>query len=246
MKNIPSLAGALLLVCGATSTVSAQLGIGLRAGPLVSKESFDPDNTVNEIVSEDNLTGFTVGVPIEIALNPIITLQPEINYQFKRSSFVNRFDYQGARATQEFERKLHNLEIPLLLKLGYTTESFTLAGLVGPSFGYAFSGSQTYSDYLDATGTALGKTTPGEGDLVFSGTTRDRVEWSGVLGGQFGLPALGGKMILDGRYMFGLNELKDGGDVSVNDNVSNIKDSFTSKSQGFSITLGYMLTLGDY
>lgn len=249
--TLPYLTAAALAV-GTLATAEAQIGIGLRGGILTTSEKIDDfddaSDTSAEVFDESNVTGWTIGIPIEIAISNVFSIQPELNFQARGTEFTQLstrgFGVGGAdvRVLQDFEQDINYLEIPLLFKLGYTTEKFTVAAVAGPSVSFALSGERTFSNYrLESEGTAIGPDIAQTVDIDFDRDGRKRVDFGGHLGAQFGIPAGPGKIMLDGRYQVGFTNLNDGND----DNNTDI-DDYDATEQGFSLTLGYMITLGDY
>lgn len=236
-------AGALAL--GTLATAEAQIGIGLRGGILTTSASFDDDETTTEVLEEENVTGYTIGIPIEIAVSNVFSLQPEINFQRRGTSVINRFDSDdGQPLSQSIDRDINFLEIPFLVKLGYTTESFTVAAVAGPSWSYALGGTTTAGNVVDNTESIFGDPVEGEYDIDFDEEGYNRSQWGGHVGLQGGIPAGPGKIILDARYQFAftdINEADDNVDLDYSD-----ADTYNTRERGFSATLGYMLTLGDY
>ncbi len=212
-----------------TSVASAQIGIGLRAGVLSSGSVINEIEDDNETeLDTDNVTGFIISVPVEIALSNIFSVQPEVNYLRRGYKFPEDLD----NGVQENQTTYNVLEIPVLAKLGYTTENFTAALTFGPAFQYLLSG-QFESQDLD---TPVGSVEGVKVDLDFDDPIFEDIEranFYGQAGLQFGIPAGGGKIIIDGRYRFSIND-QDGSDEQ------EIRD------RGLSATLGYMVTLGDY
>ena len=244
MKKILSTLSVAACLAAATTVAQAQIGIGFRAGILTTREVFNDDESDVTVVDDESVTGYMFGVPIEIGLSKVFSLQPEINFQRRGSSKVNEFNFGSfGRTRQSIERHVNYLDIPLLFKLGYISERFSLAAVAGPSFSYALGGTTEVSDYIvvGSGQPAAGGTVAGEYDIDFDQEGTRRAEFGGHLGGQLGVPLGGGKVILDGRYQFGFTNLNDGRD-SNNDQFSD----YETRSRGLSFTLGYMLTLGDY
>lgn len=236
-------AGALAL--GTAATASAQIGIGLRGGILTTSASFDDDDSSTEVFDEENVTGYTIGIPIEIAVSNVFSLQPEVNFQRRGTSVLNRFDSEdGQPLSQSIDRDINFLEIPVLVKLGYTTESFTVAAVAGPSWSYALGGTTSAGNVVDDADAIFGDAVEGEYDIDFDREGYNRSQWGGHVGLQGGIPAGPGKIILDARYQFAFTNLNDGDD-DIETDFGNT-DTYDTRERGFSATLGYMITLGDY
>ena len=239
----PALAAALAF--GTLATAEAQIGIGLRAGILSTTASFDDDDSRTEVLDDENVTGYTVGIPIEIAVSNVFSLQPEVNFQRRGTNTLNVFrDADGVDLEQSIERDIDFLEIPLLVKLGYTTESFTVAAVAGPSWSYALGGTTTAGDVLERATGEIADAVDGDYDIDFDREGYNRSQWGGHVGLQGGIPAGPGKILLDARYQFAFTNLNDGAD-DIETDFSDA-DTYDTRERGISATLGYMITLGDY
>ena len=184
MKQIFFLALALCL----STTMFAQIGVGIRAGATFSNVNFDAEGLD---IQYDSRTGFVVGVPVEVRLPGPLGLQVELNY----SQFGSKFEQDlGTLGNINVESVSNYLNIPVLLKVGKVGESFELSALAGPSFGYALTAKTISNDV--------------EEDVEW--TDEDvRSNIGFVLGAQGGLPVGPGKVTLDARYNLGLNDLDD-------------------------------------
>jgi len=240
--NSSTLYTALLLVFSLSCAEAyAQIGVGFRAGILTNKEAFDDDNSNTTVINDETVTGYTFGIPVEVALSKVFSIQPEVNFQRRGTNKVNQFNIGPNSIQQSIERNINYLEIPLLFKLGYTTESFTVAAVAGPTFSYAVSGTTTAGDRVSAGDGIVIEQTAGDYDIDFDQEGLKRADFGAHLGAQFGIPAGPGKILLDARYQLGFTNLNDGND----DNNTNFED-YETRSRGYSATLGYMLTFGNY
>lgn len=235
----------LFLAFFLVSTVTAQIGVGFRAGILSSNVIVNDDDSSAKIANKESVTGYTFGIPIEIAVSKIFSIQPEVNFQQRGTDKTNRFDITGLGGStsvqQDIRREINYLEIPLLFKLGYTTEKFTAAAVAGPTFSYALSGTTIAGNQVTTAGGVTVTETAGEYDIDFDREGLKRADFGAHIGIQGGIPAGPGKIILDARYQVGFTNLNDGN----NENNTNIED-YESKAQGYSLTAGYMLTFGNY
>ena len=221
-----------------TGSASAQIGIGVQAGVLSSGSVIDRiENDNEEEIDTDNITGFTIGIPVEIAISNVFSLQPEINYL--RRGYDIPADLE--RGVLENQTTYDVLEVPVLGKLGYTTENFTIAATFGPSFQYLLAG-QVEVPEIDAGPIMFdgGEIDVDFDDPIFEDLDRGNIY--GIVGLQLVLPIGFGKFLIDGRYRFALSDEEQGATFTgADDTVTlNIRD------RGLSLTAGIMVTLGDY
>jgi len=238
MRLLTTLVFALFIAC----TASAQIGVGFRAGIISSNNKLEDDNSNTKISSQETITGYTFGIPIEIAVSKVFSLQPEFNFQQRGTDKNNRFFQDGfIEVEQTLRREINYLEIPLLMKLGYTTENFTVAAVAGPTFSYAINGTTVAGDQIVTSTGSVQRMTAGEYDIDFDREGLKRADFGAHIGLQGGIPAGSGKIIIDARYQVGFTNLNDGND----NNNTNIED-YESKAQGYSLTAGYLWTFGNY
>lgn len=218
MKLRTNLFTALALTIAGTHLAQAQIGIGIQGGYLSTKAKIENKVDNTDDVS-DAVTGYTVGIPIEISLGEAFAIQPEINY-------LRRGYNSFGSGNNKVETFYNVLEIPLLAKLGYVSDNFSLAAVLGPSFQYTMSG--------QTKGTLLGVdfNEKIKGDDFDSGDI-NRSNFFGIGGLQLGVPIGIGKFVVDGRYRFQLNDENGGDDINV-------------RGRGVSATAGLIFTLGDY
>lgn len=218
MKLRSNLLAALALVLAGTQIAEAQIGIGIQGGYLSSKARIENNSGSFDEVT-DAVTGYTVGIPIEFSIAKAIALQAEVNYL--RRGYTSVALNPNNNGTEFYNNVL---EIPLLVKVGYVGDKFTLAGVAGPAFNY--------------TTSAKAKNVPvlGDIDIDFDSPDYDDINRSnfyGIAGVQLGVPIGIGKFVVDGRYRFQLNDENGGEDLNV-------------RGRGVSATAGLIFTLGDY
>ncbi len=222
MKLRFNLLAALAMIVAGTQLAQAQIGIGIQGGYLSSKAKIE--NEANDDGGEvsDAISGYTIGIPVEISLGDAFAIQVEGNYL--RRGYNNSTEVAGVNFSQEFYYNV--IEIPVLAKLGYVTERFSIAGVAGPAFNYTAS--------AKAKGSAGGINS--EVDIDFDDPNYDDINRSnfyGIAGVQLGVPIGIGKFVVDGRYRFQLNDEDGGDDINV-------------RGRGVSATAGLIFTLGDY
>ena len=214
-KNILS----SLVLLALPSLLAAQIGIGVQGGFLSSRAKIENTSGTSSEEVSDAITGYTVGIPVELSLGNAFALQTGVNY-------LRRGYNNASVANNSIETYYNTFEIPLLGKVGYVGEAFTLAGVFGPSYQYTTSAT-IESDIAGVVN---------EFEVEFDDARFDNIKRSnlfGNLGVQLGLPIGIGKIIVDGRYKFQLNDEDGGDDVEI-------------RGRGIAATAGILVTLGDY
>lgn len=119
MKNINKIITLLLLTLGSSSVINAQTTtktttsetkIGVKGGLNMS------NLYTNEVEDENVLTGFNVGLFIEMPLTSTISLQPEFLYTTKGSE--QKYNNAITQGTAKF--RLNYIEVPLMVKAKLT------------------------------------------------------------------------------------------------------------------------------
>ncbi len=208
---------ALAMTVAGTQLAQAQIGIGIQGGYLSSKARVENNSDDFDEVT-DAVTGYTIGIPIEISLAKAVAVQAEVNYL--RRGYTRQALNPNNNGIEFYNNVL---EIPLLLKVGYIGDKFSLAGVAGPAFNY------TTSSKLEGLPT-------GDIDIDFDSPDFDDINRSnfyGIVGAQLGVPIGIGKFVVDGRYRFQLND-------EIN------TENLTVNGRGVSATAGLIFTLGDY
>ena len=202
------------------ASASAQIGIGIQGGFINSNATYESvlNGTTSELNTE-SITGWTVGIPLELSLSKLFALQPELNLLRRGYDF-------GGGVLGEGGVEYTVVSIPVLAKLGYVGDAFTAAAVFGPAFQYVASGSAR----------AIVGGVESTADIDFgSGFYEDfnRTAVYGIVGAQAGIPLGFGKLVVDPRYRFQLND-EDG------------RDNIEVRGRGFSVTAGLIFTLGSY
>ena len=209
----------LALASAALTVAQAQIGIGIQGGFINSNATYeDVRNTNANEFDTEAITAWTVGIPLEISLGKAFALQPELNLLRRGYDFGDGPVQGGVEYTV--------VSIPVLGKLGYVGDAFTAAAVFGPAFQYVASGSaRSVVGGIESTA-----------DIDFDSALYDdfnRTAVYGILGAQLGIPVGFGKLVVDPRYRFQLNDEDGADDVEV-------------RGRGFSATAGLIFTLGNY
>jgi hypothetical protein len=208
MKNLKRLSLLLALALIACQ-VQAQFAIGLRAGANFANETIDP---IDEDVDLKSITALNAAVVFEIGLGESFAIQPELALIQKGSKTVDDV------LNEDLELKFTNIEVPVLLKFRFGSESFKAFITAGPTFGYLASGKYTFGDESETL----------EGD---DWDDINRLEIGASVGAGIGFGVGPGTLFLDGRYLLGLSDL----DKTDDSKVTN---------KGIGLSLGYLIPLG--
>ena len=215
MKNIRllSLFTALLL----TFTATAQISVGVRVGANFANQDFEAEGLS---ISPDGITGLSFAVPVEIGITESFSVQPELVYIQKGSSFD--FEFYGYTTKQE--TTINYFEIPILAKYKFVTEPVQAYIAAGPVIGFGLGG--TISAEVNGQ--------KEEEDIDFERDGLKKSDFGLSIGAGVGFGAGPGQVVVDLRYILGLSniaDLEDGEDGSI-------------KNRGFGIGVGYMFPIG--
>ena len=205
----------------------AQIGIGFQGGFLSSTQTGKQIiNGESQNFNSDNIIGYVVGIPLEIGVSKLFALQTELNF------LTRGYKEDGAGLVPSTSVSYNVLELPVLAKIGYTSDKFSLAAVVGPSFQYIASGRAK----IEAFNNGIITIEASENNINFDQMIYEdinRTNIYGIAGVQLGVPIGFGKFVVDGRYRF-----------SISDEDSS--DDFEVKGRGVSATAGLLITLGNY
>lgn len=219
---------AFILALFVSIQAQAQIGIGFRGGVLTSNQTVkDISNGQEEEFDSDNITGYMVGIPIEFGVSNIFAFQTEINYL--KQGYRTSDDLVGA---PQAKFTYDVLEIPILAKIGWTSEKISFAAVIGPSFQYIASGRAE----VEAFDGGFFTIEASDEKIDFSQSLYEDITRTNIYGHagiQLGAPVAGGKFVFDARYRFAVSDQSSSDDVEI-------------KGRGASATLGYIMTFGNY
>jgi hypothetical protein len=195
-----------------TTSVFAQLSVGFRAGVNIANQTFEQDGVE---ISPDSRLGITAAGLVEIPVSGGFSIQPEIAFVQKGLKF--KFDFLGT--TEEVETILNHIDVPILAKYNFGSETVGAFVAAGPTFGYAISGKSKAN---------------GEEDKFDDGDWEGykRFEIGASLGAGVGANVGSGMLFLDVRYLLSLTNLAE-------------EEGFTAKNKGISLSVGYKFPLGN-
>lgn len=221
MKRILS----ALLFLAFMNTLSAQKILGLRAGINIS--NWATENLLEEDSETNSIFGYQTGLLAEFNINERLAFQPEILYIQKGLGF--KLEDFGFGTASENEFVLNYLEIPMLLKIRFrpSTDAPSFYSVIGPSVGYILSGKNK------ATFTFMGMTESISEKIDLDDAGFSRFDFSLLAGFGINIPTGPGNIIVDFRYLLGLNNLND-----------ESGDEIKARNRGFGFTAGYTIPLG--
>ena len=207
----------LVLLCAVSMSyvsMAQSVSIGPRVGVnfATQKLSGDDDEVdeFNDAVKSN--TGLQAGLVLNLALNDMFSIQPELLYAQK--------GFKLEEGDTKLTFKANYLEVPVLAKIAFGSE--TMQGFVtaGPTIGYWMNGK--------SEGTFLGEDLGSE-DYDFDDTD-NRLDLGASVGVGIGYGVGPGILNLDVRYGFGLSSVYDGGD----------DDDTKVRNNVFGVSLAYL------
>lgn len=229
------------------AAAQAQVAIIPKGGLTLSTISYEKtDHFPIEEDDSKSITGFVAGLGFNLPITKdgFFSVQPEVLYLQKGY----RIDYSNTFGSIDQEEKFNYLEIPVLGKVNFGTETIKLYVNAGPSFGYALNGK--YESVVKAGPLSL--TTSGKNifeaepdnstgdDAYYDPKYHNRLDIGVQFGGGVGLTVGPGAVLLDARYGLGLTNFYKGN----TDNSSDADNDPNIKNRVFAFTLGYAIPLG--
>jgi hypothetical protein len=212
-----------LLLLGSTATTTfAQVGI--KGGVGIATMSQEGEGFSNEDVDRNSILTPVVGLTFDLNVSDMFTIQPELLYT--QLGTKNTYDLLGIR--NESSYRINYLELPVLAKLQLGNADREGVGFyvaAGPWVGYALNGKSQFKSTTDGN-TLLDI----DRELTFDDEDDTRRLNYGMVGAA-GLTF--GRVGLDLRYNYGLNNLLDADADNTNDNKPVLQ------TRGLALTLGY-------
>ena len=196
----------LCSICMVAFSCSLFAQIGVRAGITLPNQNYEQDGI--DLSLDPNL-GLTLALLFELGITENFVIQPEL--AFVQKGAKTKFEFQGV--TEESKLRINHIDVPVLAKYKFGTESIAAYVAAGPTFGYAISGSSETDGNKESFD-----------DEDWDGY--NRFEIGASAGGGIGIPMAVGQVFLDVRYLFSLSNLTDESDV-------------TARNKGMNISIGY-------
>jgi hypothetical protein len=212
-------------------TAQAQVSIIPKVGLTISDVAL-PEKEEGQKSVSGMLFGAGFNFPI---VGEVFSIQPELLYIQKGTALI------GSDQGVSLDMKIHTnyLEVPLLAKVAFGSESVKAYLNVGPSFGYGLGGNVNYKANI------MGFPIEGTGKVKFGEKPEDaneedwyienRIDLGLQFGGGLAFKAGPGSILLDARYGYGMSNLSKDSSGS-GDNKS--------QNRTIAISLGYAIPLG--
>ncbi|HEX8530410.1 MAG TPA: porin family protein [Cytophagales bacterium] len=222
MKKLFLLVALAVSACGfAQVSLIPKVGVNLANASIDDNRDFD---------GQSSLLGLTAGLGINFALTSdnFLSVQPEILYSQKgwAAEAANAFgSYDG-------NYRLNYLEVPVLLKINFGSETVRAYVNAGPSFGYLLGGRITGNwNALGLFGSNVNESleftnSPSALNQLDANRTEVGLNFGGGAGYAFG----GRVLFVDLRYNMGLTDYD---------------RAFESKNRVFALTVGLQVPLGE-
>ena len=197
--------------------------------------------------------GFAGGVAFNLGVNEMFSIQPELLFiqkGFKADLTFDDGEGQEATIPLSINVSINYIEVPVLAKVSFGSETAKFFINAGPSIGIGLGGKAKYSvPFLSFEGDTKFMDL-GIGPINESGFSDASPDWALNnridFGVQFGAGAafqLGsGQVVLDARYGLGLTSLYKEQTIAGFSAIS--KDNLKSKNNVLAFTLGYMIPIG--
>jgi hypothetical protein len=218
-----------LTLAAATSlafTAKAQVTFIPKAGVTFSNVALK-----DEIDGQGSTVGFLFGAGFNLPLDAdgFFSIQPELLYIQKGFGLKGTDTSTGYTVTFDTDNHFNYLELPVLAKISFGSE--TIKGYVnaGPSIGYALSGKTKGTATIQGQSQNIDE----KADL----SAGNRADFGLQFGGGIGFQAGPGSILLDLRYGYGLSNLeKESSGSSSGDNKS--------QNRVIAVSVGYAIPLG--
>jgi hypothetical protein len=215
----------------------AQVTIIPKVGASFGNYAYNSSEVEDEDEKSKYNSGLTLGAGFNFAAGEMFSIQPELLYIQKGQKYSEDGDY--------YKTRFNFIEIPVLVKVSFGSE--TVKGYVnaGPSLGYALNGKNSFKF------SEMGLTVSGSERIKFAEEPADggddettyynpefvnRVDLALQFGGGVGFQAGPGMLLLDARYGLGMSKF-----YKAQEDIDFKGDG---KSRTLALTLGYAIPLG--
>ena len=196
----------LLLIC---LTVSTHAQVLIKVGASLSTVAEERENVTKDQLKNESVLSPVIGLAFELNPGKLLVFQPELLF----SQSGGRNTYQLLGTTTDTRYRISYLELPLLAKLQLGNNGGEGVGIhiaAGPWLGYALSGKTK-------TVTTVGSSQEVINERKF--TFDDEDDARRINYGLVGAAGIGfGKVAIDLRYNYGLNNILDNDADNSNDN----------------------------
>lgn len=213
----------VLVVFLLLNMISYGQNVGFRIGKNLSKYSFNKDSLTALGITNDNLSGWALNVPVEFHLNKNLAIQTELGFLQKGFKSVQNTTIGGIAIKSELKNYTNYAVLPVMVRFHTAGRFLQAYANVGTDASYAINATSKGTTTVGNTSSVVSN------DVNIDGTDRLKI---GLLGGGGLKLKLGAiAVVLDTRF---LTDLKDS---NGNFNVKGLTDkAFT--------TNGWVTSLG--
>lgn len=219
----------LVALISANLVAKAQLSIMPKFGVTLSSVSFSDEleSALTPGLDKKSRIGITGGVALNVGVSDAFSIQPELLFVQKGVKF------EGNGGEQNII--INYLEVPVLAKYSFGSESVKAYVNAGPSIGFGIGGkNKAEAGGIEAEeDVTFGTSGLNGGEDTFDNALDFGIQFGAGVG--FGLGS--GQVVLDVRYGLGLTNL-----FKAPDGVDN--EQVKSQNGVLAVTVGYMIPLG--
>lgn len=190
--------------------------VGFRIGKNLSKYSFNKDSLTALGITNDNLAGWAVNVPVEFKVHKNVAIQTELGFLQKGFKSVQNTAVGGVAVKSEFKNYTNYAVLPVMVRFHSAGRLLQAYANIGTDASFAINANAKGSTTVGNTSTSVSN------EVSLDGTDRFKF---GLLGGGGLKLKLGAiALVLDTRF---LTDLKDS---NGNFNIKGLTDNtFTTK-----------------
>ncbi len=171
--------------------------IGFRIGRNVSNYAFNKDSLSTLGITNDNLKGWALTLPVGFNVSKYITIQTELGFLQKGFKSIQNIQTNGVTVKSELKNYTNYAVLPIMIRF-HTTGRLQLYANVGPDFTYAINSNSKGTSNIGNTSTDVDKSNS------LDGTDRLTLGLQAGGGLKFKLGPIA--LVLDTRF---LTDLKD-------------------------------------
>lgn len=188
---------------------NTQAQVSVKVGANLSTVNAENENVTKDQLKNESVLGVVAGLAFELNPGKLLVFQPEV--LFSQSGGRTVYELLGTKTDTRY--KLNYLEVPLLAKLQLGNNGGEGVGIhvaAGPWLGYAFGGKTKVATTIGSSPEAIT-----ERKFTFD----DEDDARRINYGLIGAAGIGfGKVTIDLRYNYGLNNILDNDADNSNDN----------------------------
>ena len=202
-----------------------QTTYGIHIGRNVSNFTFNKDSLAKLGITNTNLAGLSLAIPIEFRVGKNVTIEAELGFLKKTFQSAQSILVAGTTSKFDFKNATNYAILPVKVRFHTSGRLLQLYANVGPSAAYAISSTSKGTQTVGSTTTEISK------DNNLDGTNRLPVGLQGGAGLKLKLGIVA--LVFDGRF---LTDLKDS---NGNFNYQGLKDN-AFKTNGWTTSFGFV------